>query len=149
MFYRKRRNSSDKSEGRIFIIELIIYSEKKLNSLFKKNNVFCFVSFFVGVSCAEMSATTAAGAAARTIARRTTFSTAVNIIPAEINSIEQNVGGIVGDVGRLQDDIATEYKLAKPYADVPGPKEFPLIGNSWRFAPIIGKLIKKIEKSFY
>ncbi|CAO1299220.1 unnamed protein product [Diamesa tonsa] len=28
---------------------------------------------------------------------------------------------------------------AKPYTEIPGPKELPIIGNSWRFAPIIGQ----------
>lgn len=28
---------------------------------------------------------------------------------------------------------------AKPYMQIPGPKELPIIGNSWRFAPIIGE----------
>lgn len=27
----------------------------------------------------------------------------------------------------------------KPYSEIPGPRELPLIGNSWRFAPIIGE----------
>jgi hypothetical protein len=35
-------------------------------------------------------------------------------------------------------------KTAKPYSQVPGPKGLPFIGNSWRFAPLIGKLINSI-----
>jgi hypothetical protein len=36
-------------------------------------------------------------------------------------------------------------KTAKPYSQVPGPKGLPFIGNSWRFAPLIGKsLVYKI-----
>lgn len=27
----------------------------------------------------------------------------------------------------------------KAYSEIPGPKELPLIGNAWRFAPVIGK----------
>lgn len=26
----------------------------------------------------------------------------------------------------------------KAYSEIPGPKELPIIGNAWRFAPIIG-----------
>lgn len=75
---------------------------------------------------------TAAANAARAIVSRTTFSSAVNILP-EL-TIEQNLGT------RLQDDeITNELKSAKPYSQIPGPKELPLIGNSWRFAPIIGE----------
>lgn len=35
----------------------------------------------------------------------------------------------------------TKNQQAKPYHEIPGPKELPGIGNSWRFAPIIGKLL--------
>lgn len=31
----------------------------------------------------------------------------------------------------------------RPYSEIPGPKELPILGNSWRFAPLIGKLFKK------
>lgn len=37
--------------------------------------------------------------------------------------------------------INTE-KLVKSYSEVPGPKELPLIGNAWRFLPIIGEMLK-------
>ncbi|XP_058058725.1 probable cytochrome P450 49a1 isoform X1 [Anopheles bellator] len=39
--------------------------------------------------------------------------------------------------------LSGQYPHARPYIDVPGPKGLPLIGNSWRFAPIIGQY--KIE----
>jgi hypothetical protein len=32
-----------------------------------------------------------------------------------------------------------EQSYAKPYSEIPGPKELPVLGNAWRFAPIIGK----------
>lgn len=32
-----------------------------------------------------------------------------------------------------------ENDCVKPYSEVPGPREYPFIGNSWRFAPFIGK----------
>lgn len=37
---------------------------------------------------------------------------------------------------------------AKSYSEIPGPKELPLIGNSWRFAPIIGKFSNS-NNTFY
>ena len=37
-------------------------------------------------------------------------------------------------------DFRTKNKFAKSFHEIPGPKELPGIGNSWRFAPIIGKL---------
>lgn len=46
-----------------------------------------------------------------------------------------------------EDEIYTERSeedtktLVKPYSQIPGPKELPIIGNAWRFAPIIGKSI--------
>lgn len=33
----------------------------------------------------------------------------------------------------------TEWSSAKPFKDIPGPKALPLIGNTWRFMPYIGK----------
>lgn len=28
----------------------------------------------------------------------------------------------------------------RPYSEIPGPKQLPIIGNSWRFAPFIGMI---------
>lgn len=28
----------------------------------------------------------------------------------------------------------------KAYSEIPGPKQLPIVGNSWRFAPFIGKI---------
>lgn len=36
------------------------------------------------------------------------------------------------------DFCSAKEQFAKPYVDIPGPRELPIIGNSWRFAPIIG-----------
>ncbi|XP_072391690.1 probable cytochrome P450 49a1 isoform X1 [Diabrotica undecimpunctata] len=50
--------------------------------------------------------------------------------------------GVVSD--EMQDKDIYEYKIEKvdpipkDYKEIPGPKELPFIGNSWRFAPIIG-----------
>lgn len=38
-----------------------------------------------------------------------------------------------------QSDILGHHSDVKPYDTVPGPRCLPIIGNSWRFAPIIGK----------
>ncbi|XP_050295888.1 probable cytochrome P450 49a1 isoform X2 [Anthonomus grandis grandis] len=38
-------------------------------------------------------------------------------------------------------------KSIKSYADIPGPKELPFVGNAWRFAPIIGQYkIHELDK---
>nr|UUB32621.1 cytochrome P450 CYP49A1 [Dendroctonus rhizophagus] len=38
-------------------------------------------------------------------------------------------------------------QAVKPYEAIPGPKELPLIGNAWRFAPIIGQYkIHELDK---
>ena len=34
-----------------------------------------------------------------------------------------------------------EIENALPYDEVPGPKGLPIIGNSWRFAPVIGEWV--------
>lgn len=37
--------------------------------------------------------------------------------------------------------------IPKPFSAVPGPKGLPLIGNSWRFAPIVGHYkIQELDK---
>lgn len=36
------------------------------------------------------------------------------------------------------DYVNIDEKLVKSYSDIPGPKGLPIIGNSWRFAPIVG-----------
>lgn len=76
-------------------------------------------------------------AAATSLAKRTTFSSAINILPNELQANH-----------RLdhQDDVVIDtISAAKPYSSIPGPKELPLIGNSWRFAPIIGKTYKELN----
>ena len=36
-------------------------------------------------------------------------------------------------------EAAPSFELAKPFRDMPGPKPLPIIGNSWRFLPVVGK----------
>lgn len=40
----------------------------------------------------------------------------------------------------VSEDIVERDDCVKPYSDIPGPKQLPIIGNSWRFAPFIGKV---------
>lgn len=35
--------------------------------------------------------------------------------------------------------IDEEFANAKPYNEVPGPKPIPILGNTWRLLPVIGK----------
>ena len=51
------------------------------------------------------------------------YSTTVNILPHVLEQSDEGVG-------------------VKPYSAIPGPKELPLVGNAWRFAPVIGKIIE-------
>lgn len=55
------------------------------------------------------------------------YSTAIDILPEYVEEIFTE-----------RDDIKTETNV-KPYSEIPGPRELPIIGNAWRFAPIIGK----------
>nr|WCC58045.1 cytochrome P450 [Pharsalia antennata] len=37
--------------------------------------------------------------------------------------------------------------IPKEYSEIPGPKEWPIVGNAWRFAPIIGQYkIQELDK---
>lgn len=75
---------------------------------------------------------------ANSLAKRTTFSSAINIFP---NEVPAAVNPDKTDISNEKDaTISSDIKSAKPYSEIPGPKELPIIGNSWRFAPIIGKL---------
>lgn len=76
-----------------------------------------------------------AARATSALVRRTSFSSALNVLPTEINELDADI---------LNNRIHNENDLIdtsppKPYSSIPGPKEWPIIGNSWRFAPIIGK----------
>lgn len=73
--------------------------------------------------------TNMAARATSALVKRTSFSTALNVLPNEIAELDHDV---------LNNDLI-ETIPPKPYSSIPGPKELPIIGNSWRFAPIIGK----------
>ncbi|XP_037035585.1 probable cytochrome P450 49a1 [Bradysia coprophila] len=80
-----------------------------------------------------------AARATNALVKRASFSSAVNVLPAELSEIEPDV---------INNRIHIEHDFApKPYSSIPGPKEWPLIGNSWRFAPIIGQYrIQDLDK---
>lgn len=69
-------------------------------------------------------------AAANSLVKRSAFSTAINIFPNEVNATSTD---------NFCENEITKYPHIRPYSEIPGPKELPIIGNSWRFAPIIGK----------
>lgn len=46
----------------------------------------------------------------------------------------------------LRDAPPLVAQETRPFTHVPGPKGMPLIGNSWRFLPVVGELKK--EKKF-
>ncbi|KAL1502174.1 hypothetical protein ABEB36_007357 [Hypothenemus hampei] len=55
------------------------------------------------------------------------YSTTLELFPKEVYH-EQNINTTM-----------VNEEIVKPYTAIPGPKELPLIGNAWRFAPIIGQ----------
>lgn len=44
-------------------------------------------------------------------------------------------------------DATNDMIVAKSYNEVPGPRPWPIIGNTWRMLPIIG--ILKLKKCIY
>lgn len=44
-------------------------------------------------------------------------------------------------------DSAYDLAMARPYSEVPGPTPMPLIGNTWRLLPIIGRYIGNVALS--
>lgn len=74
--------------------------------------------------------------AANSLVKRTTFSSAINIFP---NGVAAAKGTPAEHINNEIDNVAKPAQI-RPYSEVPGPKGLPLIGNSWRFAPLIGKI---------
>jgi len=61
------------------------------------------------------------------------FCTALNVIPQEYDHTDSV--------------LRPNNPSLKPYTEVPGPKGLPFIGNSWRFAPVIGQYkIHELDK---
>lgn len=60
-------------------------------------------------------------------------------------STDRNYSTALGVLPEYADEIFNEKNVTnvesvtKPYSEIPGPKELPIIGNAWRFAPLIGK----------
>lgn len=65
-------------------------------------------------------------------------------------STDRNYSTAVGVISEYDDEIFTERSdvgvglQVKPYSEIPGPKELPIVGNAWRFAPIIGALQNRL-----
>lgn len=76
-----------------------------------------------------------AARATSALVKRTSFSSAVNVLPAELSEIDPDV---LNNRIHIENDLI-DVRPPKPYSSIPGPKEWPIIGNSWRFAPVIGK----------
>lgn len=62
--------------------------------------------------------------------------TAIQKQPIRQRSTVISVGGNVLDKNKN-----CEWDDAIPYKDIPGPKPLPLLGNTWRFMPVLGKLL--------
>ncbi|XP_055380217.1 probable cytochrome P450 49a1 [Condylostylus longicornis] len=69
--------------------------------------------------------------------KNASYSTAAAALPQEIQTTS----------------IFKEKRNVKPFSEIPGPKGLPFIGNSWRFAPIIGQYkisdLDKIMKELF
>lgn len=75
--------------------------------------------------------------ATNALVKRTTFSSAINIFP---NDVANSKAAANTPESIIENESAKQSAQIRPYSEVPGPKGLPLIGNSWRFAPLIGKL---------
>ncbi|ETN58108.1 Cyp49a1 [Anopheles darlingi] len=84
---------------------------------------------------------------ANSLLKRSAFSSALNVLPNEATSSVPGAAILEPHLQQQQQQppasISAQFPHARPYVDVPGPKGLPMIGNSWRFAPIIGQY--KIE----
>ncbi|KAJ8925936.1 hypothetical protein NQ315_009788 [Exocentrus adspersus] len=67
------------------------------------------------------------------------YSTAIAVMPGEM--YEETV---------YEHKKETAESIPKEYSEIPGPKEWPIIGNAWRFAPIIGQYkIHELDKAMW
>lgn len=82
-------------------------------------------------------------AAANAVVKRTAFSSAINIFPNEI-AATMDPSALTSDQPNGPMSRSPEIKS---YSEIPGPKELPFVGNSWRFAPIIGKHFFFVERN--
>ncbi|XP_055920745.1 probable cytochrome P450 49a1 [Eupeodes corollae] len=86
--------------------------------------------------------------AATSLVKRSSFSAASATIeiPRQIDTEKSTKSAKTAeDVTKrpLEDNISH----ARPYTDIPGPWEMPILGNSWRFAPLIGHYkINELDK---
>lgn len=74
--------------------------------------------------------------ATNALVKRTTFSSAINIFPNEVSNSKATTSENINE----NENVMKDSTQIRPYSEVPGPKGLPLIGNSWRFAPLIGKI---------
>lgn len=88
--------------------------------------------------------------------------TSAKVNGALMRSTYQSALHISNELTALDTSAATErinrknLTNVKPYSDVPGPKGLPFIGNSWRFAPLVGhykiheldKVMKQLHKQY-
>lgn len=98
---------------------------------FKIRYLYNFVSEFGFFLLLRMGTRTATNA----LVKRTTFSSAINIFPNEVANSKATTAENINE----NDNVVKQSTQIRPYSEVPGPKGLPLIGNSWRFAPLIGK----------
>lgn len=105
---------------------------KNKQTQIRKNN-WIFFFFFLLLVYRTWTRTFRMGTrtATNSLVKRTAFSSAINIFPNEVPST------VTPDIAAEND--SPKNAQIRPYTDVPGPKGLPLIGNSWRFAPLIGK----------
>lgn len=77
------------------------------------------------------------------------FRPGVGEIVKRAYSSERPYSTALGILPEYYENTVSESKVenvVKAYSDIPGPKGLPFIGNSWRFAPFIGKSKSKIIK---
>lgn len=79
---------------------------------------------------------------ANSLLKRSAFSSAINVLPNEVAATPAAAATLADP-----QQLAELGGHVRPYTEVPGPKELPLIGNSWRFAPLIGQYrIEDLDK---
>ena len=119
-------NTTMRKNNRLFIFYSLVFS------IF-----FLFFSLFDSRRSCTRTLRMGTRTATNSLVKRTAFSSAINIFPNEVPA------SATPEI--CAENESTKNAQIRPYTEVPGPKGLPLIGNSWRFAPLIGKTFSKIH----
>uniref|UniRef100_A0A1A9VGK8 Cytochrome P450 n=1 Tax=Glossina austeni TaxID=7395 RepID=A0A1A9VGK8_GLOAU len=81
------------------------------------------------------------------VKQQTPIAIGAETVGSETNKVEESQTATMGSNSKGLCATAASVSRVRSYREVPGPWGIPIIGNSWRFAPFIGRYkISKLDK---